>query len=61
MLQKLCYTYEGIRGAGRPPPAGRFPGTGGAPAPPGRPGICGAGLPLAGTGGGPRPACGAPY
>lgn len=50
-------TYDGINGAGSPP-AGRPPGTGGAPPPPGLFGIAGAGRPVAGGGGGPRPACG---
>lgn len=52
------FTYDGINGAGSPA-AGRPPGNGGAAPPPGRFGIAGAGLPVAGGGGGPRPACGA--
>ena len=50
---KLQCTYDGINGAGRACPCGRPCGTGGAP-PPGRFGIAGAALDVAGGGGGPR-------
>lgn len=50
----INFTYDGMSGAGRACPAGRPPGTGGAAPPPGRFGIAGAGLPVAGGGGGPR-------
>lgn len=55
-MHKICYnqknTYDGIRGAGSAWPVGRPCGNGGAP-PPGRFGIAGAALDVAG-GGGPR-------
>lgn len=46
-------TYDGIKGAGRACPAGRPCGNGGTPPPPGRFGIAGAALDVAGGGGGP--------
>lgn len=46
-------TYDGINGAGSAEPAGRPPGTGGAPGP-GRFGMAGAARAVAGGGGGPR-------
>lgn len=48
----MTITYDGINGGGNAPP-GRPPGTGGLP-PPGRFGMAGAALDVAGGGGGPR-------
>lgn len=53
MEKHLSNTYEGISGAGSAWPDGLPPGSGGAP-PPGRFGIAGAALDVAGGGGGPR-------
>lgn len=49
----MLSTHDGINGAGSAEPAGRPPGTGGAPGP-GRFGMAGAARAVAGGGGGPR-------
>lgn len=47
--------YDGMRGAGRAWPGPGLPPGSGGPPPPGLLGIAGAGRPVAGGGGGPRP------